>query len=214
VLAEIAAIWIVSDIGYYLLAPLIGDYSTRPFEMAAYYLVWVAITLINFWAFYKRWGTIKADISTLGIVLLACVGIALYFYYILPLFPAISWVGALKPSFNLLYVSSWYFVPKSMEIALQQLLMVAMVLAFKAQEFSVHTTARWSAVLFGGMHVLLALSGSSFMYVLIFTSAATVAGFIFPYLILRVRNGLIYSYILHWGFYAVIIVTIRVLLIS
>jgi hypothetical protein len=89
-----------------------------------------------------------------------------------------------------------------------------MVLAFKVQGFSVHTTARWSAVLFGGMHVLLALSGSSFIYVAVFTSAATIAGFIFPYLIVRVRNGLVYSYLLHWGFYAVIIIAARVLLIS
>ena len=214
VLAEIVAIWILSDIGYYILVPLLGNYSTHPFEMAAYYLVWVVITLINFWAFYRHWGTIKGSVSTLGIAVLACVGIALYFYYIFPLFPALPWTGALQPPSNLLYASSWYFLPKSIEIGLQQLLIVAMVLAFKAQEFSVHTTARWSAVLFGGMHVLLALNGSSFMYVLTFTSAATIAGFIFPYLIVRVKNGLIYSYLLHWGFYAVVIIAARVLLIS
>ena len=214
VLSEIVAIWIISDIGYYLLVPLIGDYSTHPFKMAVYYLFWVVITLINFWAFYKHWGTIKGSTSTLGIIALACVGIGLYFYYIYPLFPPLSWTSTLPPPSDLLYASSWYFVPKSIEIALQQLLIVAMVLAFKAQGFSVHTTARWSAVLFGGMHVLLALSGSSFMYVLVFTSAATLAGFIFPYLIVRVKDGLIYSYLLHWGFYAVIIVAARVLLIS
>jgi hypothetical protein len=214
VLFEIVALWIVSDIGYYILVPLIGDYSTHPFKMAVYYLFWVVVTLINFWAFYRHWGTIKINVSTLGVITLACIGIALYFYYLLPLFPALPWVGALPPPSDLLYASSWYFLPKSIEIALQQLLIVAMVLAFHAQEFSVHTIARWSAVLFGGMHVLLALSGSSFIYVLVFTSAATVAGFIFPYLILRIRNGLIYSYMLQWGFYAVIIVAARMLLIS
>jgi hypothetical protein len=204
----------VSDIGYYILVPLIGDYSTHPFKMAAYYLFWVVITLINFWAFYRHWGTIKVNVSTFGIIALACACIALYFSYILPLFPALPWVGALRPPSELLYASPWYFLPKSIEIGLQQLLIVAMVLAFKVQGFSVHTTARWSAVLFGGMHVLLALSGSSFIYVAVFTSAATIAGFIFPYLIVRVRNGLVYSYLLHWGFYAVIIIAARVLLIS
>ena len=89
VLAEIVAIWIVSDIGYYILVPLIGDYSTHPFKMAAYYLFWVGVTLINFWAFYRHWGTIKTDTSTLGIITLACIGIALYFYFIFPLFPAL-----------------------------------------------------------------------------------------------------------------------------
>ena len=214
VLAEIVAIWILSDIGYYLLVPLIGDYSTHPFKMAAYYLFWVVVTLINFWAFYKRWGTIKGSISTLGIVALACIGIGLYFYYIYPLFPPLSWTSTLPPPSDLLYASSWYFLPKSIEIALQQLLIVAMVLAFKVQGFSVHTTARWSAVLFGGMHVLLALSGSSFVYVLVFTSAATIAGFIFPYLIVRVKDGLVYSYLLHWGFYAVVIIAARMLSIA
>jgi hypothetical protein len=214
VLAEIVAIWVVSDIGYYILVPLIGDYSSHPFKMGAYYLFWVGITLINFWGFYKRWGTIDVGLSTLLVILCTCIGIMYYLVYVLPLFPAIPWVGALQPPSNLLYASPWYFLPKSIEIGLQQLLVVAMVLAFKAEGFSVHTTARWSAVLFGSMHVLLALNGSSFVYVLVFTSAATIAGFVFPYLMLRVRNGLIYSYALHWGFYAAVIVLARVLLIT
>jgi hypothetical protein len=43
-------------------------------------------------------------------------------------------------------------------------------------------------------------------YIVRFGISAAVFGTIFPYLILRVPNGMAYSYIVHWIYYAVSVV--------
>ena len=217
-LLEVPAIWIVSDIGYNLLLPILGIGSSddnHPFLITAYYVFWIAVVLINFWGFYKQWKAIDVRPSMFMLVLFGIFGIILYLLYILPFFPPIHWASSWKPpSALLLTASQWYFLPLTIEIALQQLLVAAMVLAFNAQKFSLQTISYWSAGLFGSIHLLLVFNGSSFAYVAVFTVSAIVAGFIFPYLLLRVRNGFIYTYFLHWGFYAVVTVLARVLLVA
>lgn len=58
------------------------------------------------------------------------------------------------------------------------------------------------AVLFGGFHLSLALTGATAFYVARYTVAATLFGAVYPYLVLRRRNGFIWAFGLHWGFYA------------
>lgn len=213
VIAKIAVLWILSDIGYFFLLSLIGDtggYSADPFVLSGYYLVWIGIALATFWSLFKRWRMIALDATMVGTLVLIGLLVCGYLVYVFPLFPAIEWQQALKPPPEIFSATTWYFLPKSVEIVLQQLLIVAMVLAFHKRQFSLRDISDWSAALFGGAHLLLVF-GRSFSYVLVFTMAATVAGFIFPYLVLRVRNGFIYAYALHWTFYAVIITLIRVL---
>ena len=55
-------------------------------------------------------------------VFLGAIGVAYYIVNILPLFPAIHWTSLLEPPSELLTASPWYFLPKSIEIVLQQLL--------------------------------------------------------------------------------------------
>ncbi len=213
ILAKIAVIWLLSDIGFYILLALIGNgsgYSNDPVEMAGYYLLWVGIALVTFWALYKGWRMVKVDVSMFGIIALMVALIACYLLFVFPLFPAIQWTPLLEPPSELPSASQWYFLPKSIEIMLQQLLVVAMVLAFDARKYTLREISDWSAVLFGGAHLLLVF-GLSFSYMVVFTLVATAAGFIFPYLLLRVRNGFLYAYTLHWTFYAVIITLIRIL---
>jgi hypothetical protein len=144
------------------------------------------------------------------LLVVAAAVIACYLAYVLPLFPAIHWVNRFEPPPELLIASPWYFLPKSIEIALQQLLVAALVLSFDARKFALRDIAQWTAVLFGGVHLLL-IFGESFAYTVFFVFCASIAGYIFPYLLLRVRNGFIYSYSLHWAFYAIVIVLVRVL---
>jgi hypothetical protein len=149
--------------------------------------------------------------SLFVIMSLGSTGIFLYITYILPIFPPIHWAIDWVPPSELLTASPWYFLPKSVEIGLQQLLVAAMILVFDRQEMSLQRISWWSAVLFGSIHLLLVFGGSSIGYVAVFTVSAVVAGFVFPYLMLRVRNGFMYSFFIHWGFYAVVIVLARVL---
>ncbi|MBI5321746.1 hypothetical protein [Bradyrhizobium sp.] len=51
-LAQVAAIWIVSDAGYYFLLPLFGvqaNYNAGSLAVTLYYGFWVGITVIIFW---------------------------------------------------------------------------------------------------------------------------------------------------------------------
>ncbi len=212
ILLEVVAIWLLAGVGYYYVIVIagIGDvYSYHPFGIAAYYLFWVALTLAAFRHFYKERERIEWHASMFVAIFLGVIGVAWYLLYILPQFPPVHWASEWEPPAELFYASPWYFLPKSIEIGLQQLLLAAMVLAFDMRKLPLNKIALWSAALFGGMHLLLVFNGSSLAYTAFFTASAVVAGFIFPYLMLRVRNGFIYSYFLHWGFYAAVIVLAR-----
>ena len=214
VLVEIIAIWIVSDLGYYILASISGagsGYSTHPFLLTASYIFWIGITFYTFFEFYKGWKVVEVRPSLFVTMCLGSIGIFLYLIYILPIFPPIHWAFGWVPPSELLTASPWYFLPKSVEIGLQQLLVAAMILVFDKQKMSLRNISYWSAALFGSIHLLLVFGGSSIGYVALFTTAATVAGFVFPYLMLRVRNGFMYSFFIHWAFYAVVIVLARML---
>ena len=110
-----------------------------------------------------------------------------------------------------LLADPWYFLPKSVDILFQQLLIVALVLALAQREHDLRRISVLCAILFGGTHLLLALGGVPLMYLIRFTIFATLFGFLFPYLILKVRNGLVWSYSLHWTYYAVTLVTAHTL---
>jgi len=214
IIAEIGSVWIISNIAYYLFRPLLGPaggYNGRPVEMALYYLFWVAVAGIAFQHFYNGWKAVAHRPSTYASMLFLGTLIAGYLLFILPAFPQIQWDPAVRPPSELLFASPWYFLPKSMEILLQQVLIAALALAFTARGFSLKTTSYWCAACFGSAHLLLVLGGASAAYVLVFTSSAVAAALVFPYLILRVRNGFVYSYFLHWAFYAVAVILTRVL---
>lgn len=209
-LLQVASIWIISDVGYYTFLPALGfsgGYSANPLAITVYYLFWLVITVFTFWNIYSEWETIERKrVSTYIFLLLGSAAVVIYFTYILPNFPAISWHKTTKPPSELLLATPWYFLPKSIEILMQQLLVAAMVLSFSFQKFSLRASSIWCAVLFGGAHLLLIFGGETLLYVTFFTVSASIAALFFPHLILRIKNGFIYSYFLHWSFYAIVVV--------
>ncbi len=206
---QIASIWVVSDLSFVLVKTILGGnltYTNSPLIITFYYLFWIFITLSAFWNIYIEWDIIKNEVVTYAFVLFVLGFIVTYFIFILPLFPAVSWSATWKPPSELVYADGWYFLPKSAEIILQQLLIAALAFSFYNSKFSTKTTCMLCAGLFGSAHLLLVFGGPSFLYVSTFTFFATIAGFVFPYLILKVKNGFMYSYMLHWTFYAAIVV--------
>jgi hypothetical protein len=207
-LALVGAMWVASDAGYYLLLPLLGvrpGYSSQPFALALYYALWVGIALWTFWPLYRSWTPYENRLRTHAIVLACCAAVVLFAVFIMPALPSVVWTEAWDAP-ELMVATPWYFLPKSIEILFQQLLIVALVFALTAERISVPIIAVCCALLFGAAHVLLGLGGLPFGYVVRFVAAATVFGLVFPYLILRVTNGFVYSYSLHWLYYLVTIV--------
>lgn len=213
-LAQIAAIWIVSDAGYFLLLPLFGvqpNYNAGSVAVTLYYSFWVGIAVITFWPLYRtwplygRWSTFENRLTSYIVWSLAFAGCMLFAAYVLPRLPPIDWKESWSPP-DVRVATGSYFLPKSIEILFQQLLVVALVLALSAQHYSLRKVSICCAIVFGGTHILLAFGGVPWGYVIRFMVAASAFGLMFPYLILRVPNGLAYSYMIHWLYYAASVV--------
>lgn len=218
-LVRIAAVWVLSDLSFYLLLPalgLTGSYNSGSVAVSVHYVYWTGIAVIAFSPLYAEWfrnGPTEAFEQRLTSYLLwsfSFAGFVLFAAYVLPQLPPPSWNQPWDPP-EVRVATSLYFLPKSIEILFQQLLILALVLDLAARGHGIRRISAICALAFGGVHVLLALGGMPAGYVVRFMVAATAFGLVFPVLILRVRNGLAYSYILHWIYYAVTIAMPRLL---
>jgi hypothetical protein len=209
----IAALWTVSDLGYYFLLPAIGveaSYNAGSIAVMLYYVFLVGIAVITFSDLYRKWTAFEFGLTSYVVWSVSFAGCTLFAAYLLPLLPQTNWAQTWRPP-EVVVATPLYFLPKSIEILFQQLLIVALVLALSAQRYSIARISVYCAALFGGMHILLAFGEVPWGYVIRFMLAATAFGSIFPYLILRLPNGLAYSYIVHWFYYAITVVMPRIL---
>jgi hypothetical protein len=97
-----------------------------------------------------------------------------------------------------------YFFPKTVEILFQQLLVLALIVSLSLDGLPLRTTALFSALLFGGMHILLAYSGIPPRAVITLIVAATLFGASLPKLIQQTRFGL------RWSLYATVLTQARI----
>lgn len=215
----IAAFWVASDFGFYFLLPTLGEqpsYNDGPIAATLYYIFWVGAAVITFWPQYAgwprytSWATFENRLLSIMLWSLAFVGSLGFVAYVLPALPPFGPVDGWKPP-DLAFATGWYFLPKSIEILFQQLLVVALVLTLSAQGYSLRRISLSCAVLFGAAHILLAFGDVPWGYVARFAILASIFGLAFPYLILRVPNGFGYSYVTHWAYYALTLVMARLL---
>lgn len=205
IIAPVAAIWIASDVGYYALLPRLAGpvaYNAAPVTIALYYLFWIGVTLAAFGPLYRSWRPLRGDWSGYLLFSASFAGLLVFAFAVLPALPPIKVSEDWQPP-ELLFATSWYFLPKAIDIVFQQLLVVALVLAFAADRCSLRMMSLCCAGLFGGTHLLLAFGGVPAGYVIRFTVVAAGFGLAFPYLILRVPNGFAWSYLTHWSYYAI-----------
>ncbi|MDO8600067.1 MAG: hypothetical protein Q7R73_00395 [bacterium] len=207
-LSEIAALWIASDVGYYIVLPLFGfsaGYSNAPVGIALYYAFWVAVSVNTFWPIFKKWRPIVNVPRAYMFLLASFAGLVLFALFVMPKLPSIVWTESWDPP-ELMVANHWYFLPKAIEILLQQVLIAALVLAFSARGYSIRAISLWSMILFGGAHLALSFGGLPFGYVTRFIISAMAFGLIFPRLMLKAPNGFTISYTLHWLYYVVTVV--------
>jgi hypothetical protein len=182
-----------------------ASYNAGSIAITLYYVFWVGIAIITFWPVYRtwprygRWTTFENRLASYPVWSLSL--------------PSIHWKESWNPP-DLMLATSWYFLPKSVDILFQQLLVVALVLTLSAQQYRLRRIAVYCAILFGGSHVLLAFGGVPWGYVIRFMLSAAAFGLVFPYLLLRVPNGLAYSYVVHWLYYALSVIMPHIFLSS
>ncbi|MEO1176845.1 MAG: hypothetical protein AAFV87_06745 [Pseudomonadota bacterium] len=204
VVVLITATWSLSSIGFYQLAEYLGKpggYNDGPRIFSIYYGVWCLIAFLIFHPALSAWAKRSSppeDRFAPILMLTACV---LFVFAVMPFLPEADIPKEEKVN-EIITAQPWYFLPKSVEILFQQILMTALVVALAAQNLRVGQIALLTAILFGGFHLTLALDGANPFYVLRYTIGATLFGAITPFQMLKMRNGFVYSYSLHWGWYA------------
>lgn len=204
VLGTIAGLWTLVSIGYYIILPILGfelSYNSAPIVIAIYYIVWAVISILYFWKLFSRWLIIDSRIWRYAVLSLLCAEAIWILLYILTLFPALEG-PLLTPYTDIIFATPWYFLPKSTEVLVQQILITILVLEMYYRFHTLKNVILGYAICFGGAHVLLFMFlDAPTPYALIITISAFLSSFVFPYLILRVRAGFIYSYVIHLLFY-------------
>ncbi|MCC6304775.1 MAG: hypothetical protein IT545_06215 [Rhodobacteraceae bacterium] len=219
VLAALGAFWLAADAGYYLLLPRLGvanDYNAAPVAIAVYYLFWCGLAVIAFWPVYALWAQ-HAPWPALGNRLAAVAlwtgmfgAAAGYAGWVVPALPPLVWPADFGPVPDVAAAGAAYFLPKTADIAFQQLLVLALVLALAANGVRAQALSLACAGLFGGMHLLLLLGEYPFGAAVRFIVFAAGFGALVPVLLLRVPFGLALSFGLHWLYYAVTVTQVRI----
>jgi hypothetical protein len=219
VLAWLAGLWLVSDLGYYFGLPALGigtDYNVNPMPIATFYLFWSGLAAIVFWPLYSRWNangpfpTLRNRVLAALIWAAIFVAVLAFLLWGLPALPMATWPAEMGEPPDLLMAAPAYFFPKTVEIVFQQLLVLAMIVSLSIDGLPLRTISIFSALLFGGMHILLAFSGIPPRAILMFIVASTAFGLILPRLILQTRFGLAAAFVLHWTFYAAVLAQARI----
>jgi len=214
VLGNIIALWVLAVAGYYIIFPFFGyelSYNAEPIRIAGYFLFWGAVSMAYFWKLFSKWLVASAHIWVYFALSLGFAGVLLGLLYIFAQLPAPQG-ASLAPNTDILFATPWYFLPKSAEILVQQILITILVLDLHYRFHSFKSVLMGYALCFGGAHVLLFLiTGAPTPYATIMTLGALFSTFIFPYLILRVRGGFVYAYAIHFAFYILLAMILHTL---
>ncbi len=201
---DVFALWILVNVGYFTLFPAIGyelDYNSSPIAIAAYFLLCAGFCIYYFWPLFNHSITLDARIRTESVMSLGLAALISALLYGLSHLPTLSGPSNV-PYTDILLSTPWYFMPKMAEILLQQILVAVLVLKLFERLQSLYLTIIWYSVIFGGGHVLLfAFTDASSEHATFMTLGALASSFVFPYLLLRVRGGFLYTYTIHVLFY-------------
>jgi hypothetical protein len=200
----VAGAWSLSSVGYFGLQPVLLaeiGYNDAPITYSVYYSAWAAAVFMVFRRTFMQAADLSLEPERVAILAAMALVFAGFALFVLPRLPATTWTRDNSPV-EFFWANSWYFLPKSLEILFQQLLIAALVLALNDLRLSIARVALLTAALFGTFHLTLALSYPNPFYVMRYSVAATAFGALVPWLILRLRHGFLISYAIHWGYYA------------
>ncbi len=200
VVGTVAAFWAAANVGYHLLFPALGlslDYNLSAVPIALYYLAWSLVSVAYFYKLFSSWAPTPSRIWLYGLQSLVIAAMVGALIYSLSFFPTLRG-PALAPYTDLLFVTPWYFLPKVFEVLMQQILITTLVLEFYARFRSMSLTLSAYGFTFVGAHIFLfALGQSPAAYSLSITLWAAASTWVFPYLLLKVKNGFVYTYTIH-----------------
>jgi hypothetical protein len=204
-LLPIIFLWVMSFVFFTEVPPLLGyelSYSSHPFLSALYYAAWLGAFLGMYpecvervrISFGPRWYVL------LGVVLVVA---TVFYTHVIPFIttPAeITAVVAAHPEAPFFSYGPLYVLPKTIEIFFQQVLVIESIYIVAAYTRRFLVTSLTFGLLFALIHIV------SFVYnpspvTFSMVGVAGLAGAMMPYLVLRVRSGVVFAFALHWLFY-------------
>jgi hypothetical protein len=201
-----ALAWGGSSIGYFELATFLRadiGYNDAPLFYAGYYALWALAVAYVFRQSFQSFTNFDIPPEHIAGFALLLIFFAAYAMFVVPQLPAMEWVKPDKTPVEFFDATSWYFLPKSVEILFQQILIAALVLALHQMQISLPRIMAIVALMFGGFHLTLALNGDNPFYVLRYSVAAMIFGAFAPYILLKLRSGFLITYAIHWTYYAI-----------
>ncbi len=210
---KVFLVWAFSTVIYYKFLPYFHiniSYNSSPLLVSVYYITWSAIAVFIFRDRFHDLMSTKQNVWSYSVLSIAGASIFMSLLYIFSLIPKSSQL--LYPASDIFYATPKYFISKAFEILHQQILITVIVADFYNRFRSVKKVAIGYFLTFGLAHVLLyAFSGSFLILAITMTTGAMFSSLVFPYLIIKVRNGFLYSYMLHFAFYFVVATLFRLL---
>ncbi|MDO8580334.1 MAG: hypothetical protein Q7S13_02520 [Candidatus Omnitrophota bacterium] len=148
--------------------------ASRPVAILVIFLIALAITFLLFPEELKQW---LSRMSSADLWLMA-LSIALFYFF------------SERPFSSRILTSA--------HVLFQQFMIAMLVFMGPSEKFS---RVAWRVLIFfGGSHLLLAVF-MPWSWTLLFAISASVAAIAFAYLIQRVKHGIMFSYVIHLGFY-------------
>ena len=195
------ALWCGSWGIFYVMLSKGINYISRPIFTAVYFSLATLLVIGLYRDILRKTGSRLKSISwPVPSLSLGC-GVAVYLIIPLLLFPPHKLILQ-HPDMFFLHLDLKYLFAKLFDISFQQTLMVMLIVLLVNRGLSLKRISLICLTLFGSAHLYL-LGGNGWVLGGLFVAFSMLAGWIFPPLIMRHKNGIAYTFSLHWMFYVV-----------
>lgn len=174
--------------------------SMERFISALLFLIWTGIVII--WFFRKDLMLVFIQTKPYKAFMLISVSLIFHFFTII-----IILLFADQPAWpfesnnnSFLLMNNFYIWVKPFDVLMQHLLIVLMVLRLHSYRLTLRTITSISVGGFGLIHIFRIFLSDIYIGITV-TAVAIIFALLFPYMILKVRNGYIYNFMLHLGIY-------------
>lgn len=193
---------------FFLFVSIFGFASLVPTEIITmeryglvivFYLIVASLLLYIFRSTYKSIFQKTHWCELVGLVSLSLIIHGLVSYFIITYVERPDWIFSDRGT-SFLLMNNYYVWAKPLDILIQQLLIIWLTTKLYANGLTLKQIISFFLIAFGSIHIVQVLK-TDWVIGLLFTAGALVSSILYPYLLLRTRNGYIYNYMFHLGLY-------------
>lgn len=166
-----------------------------------FYLAVIGLLLYSFYPTYAAFFSRTRWYEFLLLALLSLTVHGLVSYFIISFIEQPDWPFSDKGA-SFLLMNNYYVWAKPLDILIQQLLIIWLMMKLHTSGLTLKQIISFFLIAFGSIHIFQVLK-TDWVVGLLFTTGALVSSVLYPYLLLRTRNGYIYNFMIHLGLYNV-----------